>query len=446
MRPGLDHRSPPPPPPRAPLRFDDPAYGPRRMEHAHESHFLSRALRCEGADMDRAMHLYHHSSVVRGVVERLLREQPDAERVSVPLREAGPSPRVILTRGGRFVTCLDESMACTDIPELPYERFAEAITRVHERRADLARRLKLLRRFDGRDMGTALLHGPGRFHRAMAEVFVDGGDFGQGLCDWLIKGLKLFNRYSALHVRGLMGRREAIEYTKLEGQVVLLCYLLAGVQSPGVAGILDYLSRRETGYHEELMLALSRQADGDERLLAIATDAAVPPQLRGAACTLAFASLSVHCDRAQSIVERVLALPPDPALPRLPLLQERARALQGEAGASLTELAEAVAQESQPVRPAAAYWVFSGAELLQVALGGRPALELFAPEDEAKGVSEAWDLWVRTRPIPPPPKREPVVRTAPRVGRNEPCPCGSGRKHKHCCLGRPAAAAAPPAP
>jgi SEC-C motif len=23
-----------------------------------------------------------------------------------------------------------------------------------------------------------------------------------------------------------------------------------------------------------------------------------------------------------------------------------------------------------------------------------------------------------------------------KVGRNDPCPCGSGKKHKHCCLGR----------
>ncbi|MDR2517894.1 MAG: YchJ family protein [Spirochaetaceae bacterium] len=25
-----------------------------------------------------------------------------------------------------------------------------------------------------------------------------------------------------------------------------------------------------------------------------------------------------------------------------------------------------------------------------------------------------------------------IVRTAPKIGRNEPCPCGSGRKYKHC--------------
>ncbi len=27
----------------------------------------------------------------------------------------------------------------------------------------------------------------------------------------------------------------------------------------------------------------------------------------------------------------------------------------------------------------------------------------------------------------------PYVREAPKVGRNDPCPCGSGRKFKKCC-------------
>jgi preprotein translocase subunit SecA len=30
------------------------------------------------------------------------------------------------------------------------------------------------------------------------------------------------------------------------------------------------------------------------------------------------------------------------------------------------------------------------------------------------------------------PKQETVVRTQPKVGRNEPCPCGSGKKYKKC--------------
>ena len=28
-----------------------------------------------------------------------------------------------------------------------------------------------------------------------------------------------------------------------------------------------------------------------------------------------------------------------------------------------------------------------------------------------------------------------VVRSSPKTGRNDPCPCGSGKKYKHCCYG-----------
>jgi SEC-C motif-containing protein len=29
-----------------------------------------------------------------------------------------------------------------------------------------------------------------------------------------------------------------------------------------------------------------------------------------------------------------------------------------------------------------------------------------------------------------------IVRTGPKTGRNDPCPCGSGKKYKHCCYGK----------
>lgn len=31
---------------------------------------------------------------------------------------------------------------------------------------------------------------------------------------------------------------------------------------------------------------------------------------------------------------------------------------------------------------------------------------------------------------------KPATRQAPKVGRNDPCPCGSGKKHKKCCLAK----------
>ncbi|MCE9526380.1 MAG: SEC-C domain-containing protein [Planctomycetales bacterium] len=31
-------------------------------------------------------------------------------------------------------------------------------------------------------------------------------------------------------------------------------------------------------------------------------------------------------------------------------------------------------------------------------------------------------------------KPEPIKNRGPRVGRNDPCPCGSGKKYKQCCM------------
>lgn len=37
-------------------------------------------------------------------------------------------------------------------------------------------------------------------------------------------------------------------------------------------------------------------------------------------------------------------------------------------------------------------------------------------------------------PLPPP--VEPIRKEAAEPGRNDPCPCGSGKKFKQCCLGK----------
>jgi SEC-C motif-containing protein len=47
---------------------------------------------------------------------------------------------------------------------------------------------------------------------------------------------------------------------------------------------------------------------------------------------------------------------------------------------------------------------------------------------EFKKLGSEW-LYTRALRLGPPP-----VKAAPKVGRNDPCPCGSGKKFKHCCL------------
>jgi preprotein translocase subunit SecA len=52
-----------------------------------------------------------------------------------------------------------------------------------------------------------------------------------------------------------------------------------------------------------------------------------------------------------------------------------------------------------------------------------PELVTSRNEGEAIGASD-----VATKQAP--------VKAAPKVGRNEDCPCGSGKKYKHCCHGK----------
>ena len=51
------------------------------------------------------------------------------------------------------------------------------------------------------------------------------------------------------------------------------------------------------------------------------------------------------------------------------------------------------------------------------------------PEDEIPHIHEPV---VEEMPQMPG-KGTPIVRTTPKIGRNDPCPCGSGKKYKKCC-------------
>src|SRR5690606_10202837 len=90
-------------------------------------------------------------------------------------------------------------------------------------------------------------------------------------------------------------------------------------------------------------------------------------------------------------------------------------------------------------------WI--GAELPQVQEAALDAIALHGTEagidtlnvmsDEQYDASVAclepaavtlYQYWCERREVPQPIRREV------KAGRNDPCPCGSGSKHKHCCL------------
>jgi preprotein translocase subunit SecA len=51
---------------------------------------------------------------------------------------------------------------------------------------------------------------------------------------------------------------------------------------------------------------------------------------------------------------------------------------------------------------------------------------------QAQAPAAAVGAGMPRRSVAPPQPKTPFVREQPKVGRNEPCPCGSGKKYKQC--------------
>jgi preprotein translocase subunit SecA len=57
------------------------------------------------------------------------------------------------------------------------------------------------------------------------------------------------------------------------------------------------------------------------------------------------------------------------------------------------------------------------------AFGGAPPVSQADGKKASDMVKEATEAMAKAKPI----------RSGPKVGRNDPCPCRSGKKYKHCC-------------
>jgi len=73
----------------------------------------------------------------------------------------------------------------------------------------------------------------------------------------------------------------------------------------------------------------------------------------------------------------------------------------------------------------------SGNPLFDIPKRDRAYLETNASELIAQAVADIAGYWQqKNKPLP---TGAVPVRTTPKIGRNDPCPCGSGKKHKKCC-------------
>jgi len=129
------------------------------------------------------------------------------------------------------------------------------------------------------------------------------------------------------------------------------------------------------------------------------------------------AFLQAEFDRAVAFREQAAAMAPDAYAAVRTLLADPATPAGVRLKAALAIIDRANAPLPDPPRA-------SAAEILE----NVHSFAQSAPPDDAQPAPVAKSEAPSAPPYPPP---------SPKIGRNEPCPCGSGMKFKRCCLGKP---------
>ncbi len=91
---------------------------------------------------------------------------------------------------------------------------------------------------------------------------------------------------------------------------------------------------------------------------------------------------------------------------------------------------EVVAEAENPANWGPAKRFTMGAMSAGVDTTDEKALRKYMLEQTQRALAERAYQAPDQEPITPP---VPIVEHAPKVGRNDPCPCGSGKKYKKCC-------------
>ncbi len=87
--------------------------------HGHSLHFLERLSRASGESSELALELYHTPDILRWVLGRI-RIPEDRERVALSLDPQDAGPFLVATREGAFVTCLGRDMKPTGLHLVPH--------------------------------------------------------------------------------------------------------------------------------------------------------------------------------------------------------------------------------------------------------------------------------------------------------------------------------------
>ncbi len=453
----------------------------------HDHHFLSRLDRVTRDQVDLALALYRDEEIVKYILAMAKAEA--GTRIAISLdRDEGPF--LVLADDGRFVTCLGRGMSPAGLPRFSrtwldttmraYGQYRDGVARARRRTADQDATGGLLRavgwrahNFSREDfaairplagvLGTLWLDWVRMSFRTMANVFkraLDG--YRTGGAELPANALEtywkaIWGSSHAIVLAGCAGddvaARIGSSWKNATSPTVGLCLPDIQVLAVRAAWFAAQHGDVLLPHYDRALRAAEEQGDVYDACAALLAIGVKWPSLRPAVRRVFDESpvraelepvRAAHVELAKAMLDR-------------PALAEEVVIDYGQQFASA--LREDGAEPAPPelvrsygiVNPADAFVPIVGGSdpsfriLLRLAAvcsaAGRDAEVLFLPEADslrlAKGTSTALARsnidWLMKSRLDEPPARRPVTRA--RVGRNEPCPCGSGKKTKRCCAG-----------
>lgn len=204
------------------------------MSHAH--HFLSRLDRVSYDQMELALSLYNDPGAVKFILSNA--RLPDgAERVGISLAHPEVGPFLVLTREGRFVTCLAKGMRCDNHPVITRERFDALHARAsdHKARHEMQMRLAPDQRSSSRLLARIFTAADGLTREEFVAIGAMQPMLWGTLYDWTAEtNAWLIATEKMLHGQTLMRARHLQLMRVYREQLWALrhLYLLLGIDAP----------------------------------------------------------------------------------------------------------------------------------------------------------------------------------------------------------------------
>lgn len=382
------------------------------MQHAE--HFLSRLDRLPRSEVDLALALYRDPELLRAVLDAASLPE-GAERAAISIDDPVTGPFLIVTRGGHFVTCLGRGMRATNLPVVTrdaLDAIARRLTRLRET-MEIERRLRGTANRASARLLRRLLHAPDSVSREdFLEVAAWEPLFGQVFMQMYLDMAIELHQQSALllraRVRGARGDEALHTHWNLLHAAGHMALLAIGTRSRGTTAEIVKALRSAPEAARTQEARRLREVMGRE----VAACCELTAQL------LESSAEELTAARLQ-LGEAYLDM--EPMLQDDPIRDELIRTL------PLVSWADGITAGKN-----------LGVSLMLIAATARGEPDQFyLPRELLRALRKPWepaDTWMVLEPRLKASKaqRRPDVRPPP-VGRNDPCPCGSGKKRKRCC-------------